>query len=61
MAKQVECACLMCAFNGKEGGSYGFCNNPKITLKFRLAGDFGKGTIVFLECLEQQLPQVKED
>ena len=58
---KVECACTTCIHNKVFSVRYGYCECPQnIVLKFRLAGDFGKGTIVFLECLNQELPQGKE-
>ena len=56
---KVECACTTCEHNKPISGNlkYGYCECPQnIVLKFRLAGDFGKGTIVFLECLNLILP-----
>lgn len=55
---KVECAVIMCQYNKSFNKQYGYCECPQnIVLKFRLAGDFGKGNIVFLECLQQKLPQ----
>lgn len=59
---KIECAITTCVYNKRFNSSYGYCEHPKnIVLKFRLAGDFGKGTIVMLECLNQELPQNKGD
>jgi len=59
---KVECAVITCSHNNQYSTKYGYCECPKdIILKFRLAGDFGKGTIVMLECLNQQLPQDREE
>lgn len=52
----VECALTTCKNIGNVHGKYGYCQLPTVTLKFRLAGDFGKGTIVMMECLQQELP-----
>ena len=58
---QVECACITCLHNHPFNVHYGYCESEKnIVLKFRLAGDFGKGTIVMLECLNQELPHQEE-
>jgi hypothetical protein len=58
----VECAVTSCIHNRKFNERYGYCDSPQnIVLKFRLAGDFGKGTIVMLECLNQVLPQEVEN
>jgi hypothetical protein len=56
-----ECAVITCKHNERFNNKYGYCRSVKnIVLKFRMAGDFGKGTIVFLECLNQELPQDSE-
>lgn len=58
---KVECGVTMCKYNKRFNNKYGYCESPdNIILKFRLAGDFGKGTIVMVECLNQKLPQDKE-
>ena len=58
MPYKVECAVTSCTHNRRFNETYGYCVCDKnIVLKFRLAGDFGKGTIVMLECLNQLLPQ----
>jgi len=54
----IECAITTCKWNKPFNEKYGYCKYPgNVVLKFRLAGDFGKGTIVMLECLQQELPQ----
>ena len=59
---KVECALTTCEHNKPFKAKYGYCECPQnIILKFRMAGDFGKGTIVFLECLNLVLPQDKEE
>jgi hypothetical protein len=55
---KIECACTSCLLNEPFNNHYGYCQSEQnIVLKFRAAGDFGKGTIVFLECLNQTLKQ----
>jgi hypothetical protein len=58
---KIECALVTCTHNKRFNEGYGYCESPhNIILKFRLAGDFGKGTIVMVECLKQELPQKGE-
>jgi len=56
---KVECAVITCKYNRPEESNdpnYGICHCPKdLILKFRFAGDFGRGNIVFLECINQEL------
>ena len=53
---KVECAILTCRFNDKGDGKYGVCQyQPGIVLKWRLAADLGKGSLVLLECLNMEL------
>ena len=56
---KVECALITCEHNDKSNGKYGYCQKENITLKYRMAGDFGRGNIVFVECLEMELPNEK--
>jgi len=57
---KVECAVTTCRWCKPFSAKYGHCEyGGNIVLKFRLAGDFGKGTIVMLECLMQDLPDAE--
>ncbi len=54
----VECAILSCRLNDKSRGKYGVCRHPTgITMKWRLAADLGKGSLVLLECLNMEIPE----
>lgn len=55
MPTKIECGLVTCIYNDKSRKKYGICRRNDITLKFRLAGDFGKGNIVFIECLMMEL------
>lgn len=58
----VECGIITCRLNDKSRGKYGVCQHPTgIVLKWRFAADFGKGSIVCMECLNMELPEQKED
>jgi len=53
----VECGINNCKHCEKFNESYGYCRCPdNIVLKFRIAADFGKGTMVMVECLNMELP-----
>ena len=57
MPYRVECGIVTCRFNDPFSKNYGWCMNPdNIVLKWRMAGDFGKGNIVFMECLQMDIP-----
>ena len=50
---KVECAALTCKWCEVCSEKYGICRKEDIILKFRAAIDFpGKGTVIYLECLE---------
>ncbi len=54
----IECGITRCQYNELVNQKYGMCKKDGIvTLKWRLAGDFGKGAIVMIECLNMELPQ----
>ena len=55
---KVECGITTCKHNNLIKGKYGICNynQGNIILKWRLAADMGKGTIVMVECLMMELP-----
>ena len=56
--KAVECGITTCRHNKPFDQKYGHCQYPEnIILKFRIAADLGKGTIVMLECLNMELPE----
>lgn len=56
----VECSALTCTFCEPKG-RYGVCRSPKgIILKFRAAIDTDKRTLVFMECLNMELPKDRE-
>lgn len=59
----VECGIQSCRFNDKKDNRYGQCQYPTgITLKWRLAADLGKaGSIVYVECLQMEIPEPKEN
>jgi hypothetical protein len=53
---KVECGITTCSHNQAFNESYGYCRCPdNIVLKWRLAADMGKGTIVMLECLSMHI------
>ncbi len=57
---KVECGITTCIYCEKFNDKYGYCESPKNpVLKFRIAADMGKGTIVMVECLNMVLPQDK--
>lgn len=54
----IECGITTCRHNVPMNQKYGECKcEENIILKFRIAADLGKGTIVMLECLNMELPQ----
>ena len=54
---EVACPVSTCTYNLNRS-----CTLDSISLKFRAALDFpNSGTIVYLECCQQELPQDKED
>lgn len=54
---QVICPATTCTYNRDKT-----CLASDIHLKFRAAIDFpAKGTVVFFECYEQELPQDREN
>ena len=58
----VECAMLTCRLNDKSKGKYGLCRHPAgIVLKWRLAADLGKGSLVLMECLNMDIEEQKEN
>jgi hypothetical protein len=59
---RVECGIVTCSFNSRFSKKYGYCESPKdIVLKFKAYLDTGQGGTVFLECLNQTLPQSLEE
>lgn len=53
---RVECGITTCRFNKLYDKKYGDCQHPQgIVLKFRMAFDAGKGTIVMVECLNMEI------
>ena len=59
---KVECGVTSCKYNKQFNSKYGHCECPKnVVLKFRAYLDIGKGGICYLECLNQELPQDKEE
>ncbi len=62
----VECGIVSCVFNEPFDKSYGYCKYEErggkgIVLKFRMAFDASKGTIVMVECLNMELPGGPEE
>jgi hypothetical protein len=58
---KVECGIVSCVYNKPFDAKYGYCEYDKnIVLKFRLAADMGKGTIVMVECLNMVLPESQD-
>ena len=56
MAK-VRCPAELCTYNQNKD-----CLSPDVSLVFRAAIDFpGKGTVVYFECAQQELPQDKKE
>lgn len=61
MTSKVECAIITCKHNRRFNLKYGYCESPRnVVLKFRGSIDI-KGTIVFMECLNMELPGGNED
>ena len=61
----TECGIISCKWNEPYDNKYGYCRYTElekrnIVLKFRLAADMGKGTIVMVECLQMELPEEKD-
>ncbi len=57
---KIECGATSCIHNKRFSQFYGYCecpNNP--VLKFRLAANLDKGTIIMMECLNLELPEGK--
>ena len=53
---------LTCKLNDKSKGKYGLCQHPSgIVLKWRLAADLGKGSLVLMECLNMDIEEPKEN
>ena len=61
MPTKIDCGLNTCKFNDKSNGRFGTCQREGIVLKYRMAGDFGKGNIVFIECMEMELPEYAGD
>ena len=58
---KVECGITSCAHCQPFDKQYGYCQCPaNIVLKFRLAADMGKGTIIMVECLNMELPEDRD-
>lgn len=54
---EVHCPATVCSHNKDK-----LCSRPRIDLLWRAAIDFpGKGTIVYYECDQQELPQDREN
>lgn len=54
---EVHCPATTCTYNLEKK-----CLADRLELKFRAAIDFpGKGTVVFYECFQQELPQDRDD
>jgi hypothetical protein len=54
---EVKCPATTCTYNLAEK-----CLADKLVLRFRAAIDFpGKGTIVYYECDQQELPKDREN
>lgn len=55
---KVECGIKTCIYNKFDHGDYGICQKADgIVLKWRLAADLGKGSIVMMECLNLTFPE----
>lgn len=62
----IECGINSCVYCEPFDKSYGYCKHEErtskgIVLKFRMAFDAGKGTIVMVECLNMELPGGPEE
>jgi hypothetical protein len=56
----IECGIVTCTHNEPFNEKYGHCRCPdNILLKWRLAADMGKGTVVMLECLNMHIPSME--
>ena len=58
----IECGILTCLHNEPFNKGYGYCRcdkNP--VLKFRIAADLGKGTMILMECLNMVMPEEGEE
>jgi len=59
---RIECGITTCRHNKKFSNKYGYCQCPKdIVLKFRAYMEWNAGGIVYLECLNQKLPQDRRE
>jgi hypothetical protein len=57
MPKKVECPMVACFWNDRSGDKCGNCIHEEgIALKWRMAFDLGKGSMVLMECLNFTLP-----
>ena len=61
----IECGIISCKWNKPYDRKYGYCcytelEKRNIVLKFRLAADVGKGTVVMVECLSMELPEDRD-
>jgi hypothetical protein len=55
--KKVECQLTSCFWNDRTGEKCGNCMNDEgIVLKWRMAFDLGKGSMVLMECQNFTLP-----
>jgi hypothetical protein len=53
----LSCPVTTCTYNQERK-----CRLEEVSLKFRAAIDFpGSGTVVYLECCQQELPQDRPD
>ena len=57
---KVECGIVSCRHNKNVGKKYGLCECPRdLVLKWRAAVDFGQGSMVMVECLNLELPDIE--
>ena len=53
---KVECPMITCVYNKRmPEKNHGICNKDNIYLKWRFGGDFGKGKIFAVECLNFEI------
>lgn len=58
----IECGIVTCLHNKPFNKNYGRCEcQDNILLKWRLAADMGKGTIVMVECLNMHIPGMEPE
>ena len=58
----IECGIVTCSHNKPFSKNYGYCEcQDNILLKWRLAADMGKGTIVMVECLNMHIPSMEPE